>query len=223
VQPHPGLSKLFRRLVFLALTLAAVGAIAILAFKIMVDMQTRDAIYEPDDPDLPQQHVALVFGAGLNRAGGPSAILYDRVATAAELYTLGKVDKLLMTGDNSSVSHNEVEAMRRTALDLGVEYQDIVLDYAGFNTWDSCYRAREVFSLAEATLVTQRFHLPRAIYACNWLGVKSVGVASDKQGYPTLANEVRELPALAATAFRIIINDKPKFLGPKINVDEPQP
>ncbi len=112
--------------------------------------------------------------------------------------------------------------MRQTALQLGVPDEDIVLDYAGFNTWDSCYRAREVFGLEAATLVTQRFHLPRALHTCNHLKVKAVGVAADRQPYRTDYNEVREYVALASNAMRMLINDQPRFLGPKVNVDEKQ-
>ena len=211
---------LFRRLIFLTLTLLVLGAIAMLAYKLWVDTQTNNLIYAHNDATLPHNHVALVLGAGLNRAGGPSAMLYDRVATAADLYDTGKVDKLLMTGDNSTVNYNEVEVMRQTAFEIGVPYEDIILDYAGFNTWDSCYRAREVFSLASVTIVTQRFHLPRALHTCNHLHVASVGVSADRQSYPTFSNELREWPALAGTALRIITNDQPRFLGPKVDVDE---
>jgi vancomycin permeability regulator SanA len=201
------------------LLIAAVGVLALLAFKMLVDSQTSGLVYSYDDPNLPSNHVALVFGAGLNTTGGPSAILYDRVATAADIYKAGKVQKLLMTGDNSTDSYNEVAAMRTTAMQLGVPDKDIVLDYAGFSSWDSCYRAREVFSLQSATLVTQKFHLPRALYTCNQLDVKSVGVIADRQPYPTQYNELREYPALAATAWRLLINDQPRFLGPKVDVD----
>jgi vancomycin permeability regulator SanA len=216
------LGTAFRWLVWLAVGAALLTMVATLGYKLWVDAQTEELIYSQDDPNLPQSHVAIVFGAGLNRAGGPSPILRDRVETAADLYHAGMVEKLLMTGDNSSVEHNEVEAMRQTAIELGVADADIVLDYAGFNTWDSCYRAREVFSLAEATLITQRFHLPRAVHTCNELGVNSVGVAADRQSYATLNNELREYVALAGTAVRFLTEDKPRFLGPKINVDEPQ-
>ena len=213
---------MFKRTVWLIISAVVLTIVSTFAYKMWVDVQTADLIYEIDSPTLPQNHVALVFGAGLNRAGGPSAILYDRVATAVDLYNGGKVNKLLMTGDNGEVNYNEVEAMRKTALDLGVPDEDIVLDYAGFNTWDSCYRAREVFSLQSATLVTQRFHLPRALHTCNHLNVKSVGVAADRQAYRTDYNEVREYIALASNAMRMLSNDKPRFLGPKVNVDEKQ-
>jgi vancomycin permeability regulator SanA len=197
--------------------------VGIVGFKVWVDVQTSSLIYESTDKRLPAHHVALVFGAGLNNSGGPSAMLYDRVATAADLYKANKVDKLLMTGDNSEVTHNEVEVMRQTALQMDIPDDDIVLDYAGFSSWDSCYRAREVFGLSDATLVTQRFHLPRALYVCNHLKVESVGVAADRQSYPTLENELREYPALVSTAWRILMNDQPRFLGPRVDVDTPQP
>ena len=217
------LGVFFRRMVFLALLLVGLGIVGTLAYKVWIDLQTESLIYEVSSSELPTNQVAMVFGAGLNRAGGPSAMLYDRVATAADLYNSNKVDKLLMTGDNGMVNYNEVEVMRQTAIQLGVPDQDIVLDYAGFNTWDSCYRAREVFSLSELTIVSQRFHLPRALYTCKQLGVDGIGVAADRQPYPTFTNELREYVAIAGTAVRFLINDRPRFLGPKINVGEPPP
>ena len=211
-----------RRLFFAGLLMLGIGIIVLFGYRLFVESEARPLMYEVGDTDLPRNHVALVFGAGLRSNGEPSAILRDRVATGVGLYKSGKVDKLLMSGDNSQVDYNEVEAMRKTAVDMGVPDEDIVLDYAGFNTWDSCYRAREVFSLKEATLVTQRFHLPRALNACNYLKVKSIGVIADRSRYNTFNNELREIPALMGNLFRILINDQPRFLGPKVNVDEPQ-
>lgn len=231
-KPHPlayhrpvgrfsALSTLLRRSLFGSLAFVLLTLLGTLLYKFWIDDQIDNLIFSLTDTSLPSRHVALVFGAGLNAEGGPSAVLYDRVATATDLYKADKVDKLLMTGDNSTVNHNEVEAMRQTALELGVPTEDIVLDYAGFSTWDSCYRAHEVFSLSEATLVTQRFHLPRAIYTCNQLGVNAVGVEADRQPYPTSYNEVRELPALASTAWNLLTNRQPRFLGEKVDVDNP--
>lgn len=108
--------------------------------------------------DAPEMPVAIVFGAGLSRDGTPSPVLRDRVETAAALYFQGKVKKLLMSGDNRFVDYNEPGAMRQYALDLGVPAEDIVLDYAGRRTYDTCYRARAIFGVTEAILVTQPFH-----------------------------------------------------------------
>jgi vancomycin permeability regulator SanA len=222
VQPRSTFGTIFRWVVVLALALSALAVLFTVGFKLWVDAQTGSLIYEYDDPALPENRAALVFGAGLNRAGGPSAILYDRVATAVDLYAAGKVSRLLMSGDNSTTNYNEVEAMRQTAVHLGVPDVDIYLDYAGFNSWDSCYRARDIFGLDSATLVTQEFHLPRAVFTCRHLGVEAVGVAADRQPYRTGYNELREYVAMAGTAWRMLINDKPRFLGEPVDIDVPQ-
>jgi len=129
--------------------------------------------------DVPADRVAIVFGAGLRRDGGPTAILRDRVETAVQLYFDGKVKKLLMSGDNRFVDYNEPEAMRQYARSLGVPDDAIVLDYAGRRTYDTCYRARHIFGVESAILITQKFHLSRALFTCNALGVKATGVESN--------------------------------------------
>ncbi len=127
--------------------------------------------------------VAIIFGAGLWRDGSPTPVLRDRVATGVDLYFAGKAEKLLMSGDNRFEDYNEPAAMRDYAISLGVPDDAIVLDYAGRRTYDTCYRAREIFELDSAILVTQGFHLPRALYTCNALGVAAVGVEADQRIY----------------------------------------
>jgi len=131
----------------------------------------------------PIKTIAIVFGAGLWRDGTPTPVLRDRVATAVDLYSAGKVEKLLMSGDNRVHDYNEPGAMRDFAISLGVPAEDIVLDYAGWRTYDTCYRARDIFGVKDALLVTQGFHLPRAIYTCNTLGIKADGVSADRRVY----------------------------------------
>ena len=133
--------------------------------------------------EVPEQHIAVVFGAGLWRDGSPTPVLRDRVATAAGLYFDGKVKKILMSGDNTTQHYDEPGAMREYALSLGVPDEAIVLDYAGSRTYDTCYRARHIFGVHQATLVTQNFHLPRAIYTCNALGISAVGVPANTRQY----------------------------------------
>lgn len=135
------------------------------------------------EDDVPARPVAIVFGAEVRRNGTPSAVLRDRLETAVSLYKRGKVEKLLMSGDNRFVDYNEPEAMRRYALGLGVPDADIVLDYAGRRTYDTCYRAKEIFGVKSAVLVTQRFHLPRALFLCNAFGMDAVGVESENFYY----------------------------------------
>lgn len=154
--------------------------------------------------DVPTRSVAIVFGAGLTRSGNASAVLRDRVRTAAELYFAGKVSKLLMSGDNSTVEYNEPAAMRDYALSLGIPGEDIVLDYAGRRTYDTCYRARDIFGLEQATLVTQDFHMPRAIYLCNSLGVDAVGVVAENFSYRRVSLLFWNARELAATVTALI-------------------
>jgi SanA protein len=153
-------------------------------------------LFTPEN--VPSERVAIVFGAGLQRSGIPSAILRDRVATAAHLYRTGKIDKILMSGDNRFVDYNEPGAMRDYAIRLGLPEKDIVLDYAGRRTYDTCYRARRIFDVRQAILVTQSFHLPRALMTCNALGVQSTGVPADVRRYGRRSYAfwyVREVPA----------------------------
>ncbi len=128
---------------------------------------------------VPERPVAVIFGAWVTPAGKPSAMLVDRVKMGAQLYQAGKVKALLLTGDNHIVSYNEPEAMRQYAISLGVPDSALVLDYAGFRTYDSCYRARDIFKVTRAILVTQDFHQDRALLICNGLGIDAVGVAAD--------------------------------------------
>jgi SanA protein len=153
--------------------------------------------------DAPSKPVAIVFGAGLWRDGTPTSVLRDRISTAADLFFSGKVQKILMSGDNRYLDYNEPGAMRDYALYLGVPDTAIVLDYAGRRTYDTCYRAFAIFEIQQAILVTQSFHLPRALYTCNMLGLNAIGVPSDQRQY-RLASlmywNLRELPA-TLTAF----------------------
>ena len=167
---------------------------------------------------VPAERVAVVFGAGLRRDGTPSLMLADRVDAAVQLYRLGRVQKLLMTGDNSSTDYNEVAAMRRYAEQAGVAPQDITLDYAGFSTYESCYRARAIFGVQKAILVTQQYHLPRAVYTCRQLGVEAVGLGTPDWGrYPErviLPYTRREAAAtLNALVALHVTHPAPTFLG----------
>ncbi len=168
----------------------------------------------------PAGRVAIVFGAGLWRDGRPTPVLRDRVATAASLYFAGKVEKLLMSGDNRFDSYNEPAAMRDYAIELGVPDEAIVLDYAGQRTYDTCYRARDIFGIRQAILVTQAFHLPRALYTCNKLGVKAIGVPADRRiyrFYSLFAWNMREVPATLVALWEVHVSRPQPILG------DPQP
>jgi len=157
------------------------GALALLIPRLITALYAFTRIFSV--ADAPAERFGIVFGAGLRRDGTATAILRDRVQTAAELYFSGKVETLVMSGDNSEPGYNEPEAMRQHAVSLGVPTQAIVLDYAGRRTYDTCYRARAVFDIESALLITQDFHLPRAVFTCNALGLRAAGVKADNLYY----------------------------------------
>lgn len=166
----------------------------------------------------PSARAAIVFGAGLQRDGTPSPVLKDRVTAAVQLYQQGKVEKLLMSGDNRFEDYNEPAAMKTFALDLGVPEEAIVLDYAGRRTYDTCYRARHIFGLDEALVVTQNFHLPRALFTCRGIGIDATGVSADLRDYNSHSLRfwnTRELPATLVALWQVWVSHPLPVMGEK--------
>lgn len=180
---------------------------------IMVSMASNK-IYLAED--VPPARAAIVFGAGLTASGAPTAVLKDRVTTAVNLYRAGKVEKILMSGDNRFINYNEPGAMKAFALELGMPEEDIILDYAGRRTYDTCYRAGEIFQLDQAILVTQKFHLTRALYTCNALGLNSTGVEADLRPYRDEGFwSIREIPASLVAFIQVHLTHPEPVLGDK--------
>ncbi|MBP8997723.1 MAG: ElyC/SanA/YdcF family protein [Anaerolineaceae bacterium] len=198
--------------------------VAILAFvfgipKLITALASSGKIHTvAEAPD--GYRAAIVFGAGLQKDGTPSPVLKDRVETAVKLYTAGKVEKILMSGDNRFIDYNEPQAMKEYAISLGAPEEVIVLDYAGRRTYDTCYRAHVIFGLQKALLVTQKYHLPRAIFSCNGLGMETSGVVADVRNYSQHSVrywKLRELPATLVALWQVWISKPLPVLG------EPEP
>ena len=172
-------------------------------------------IYNPEELDaVLERSIALVFGAGYWEDGGLSDILRDRLDAAIELYRAGKVEKLLFSGDNRVVEYNEPARMREYALSQGVHDEAIVLDFAGRRTYDTCYRARDIFLVQEVILVTQRYHLSRALLTCDGLHVDAVGYAADRTPYVHIRwYWIREIPAIWNAWWDIYIGHPVPVLG----------
>jgi SanA protein len=222
---HPSSwNHLLRRplILFSALLVAAAGLSFPFVWQGWVDSQYGKLVYSA--ADVPNERVALVLGARVYASGRLSGMLRDRVETAVALYKAGKVEKLLMSGDNSSLEYNEPDAMMAHAVAMGVPAADIQPDYAGRRTYDSCYRARAIFEVEAAVIVTQAFHLPRALFLCNQLGVQSVGVAADQRQYDPRSiawSEGREIPATFFALLDVIRRGPPAVLGDPIPLSEP--
>ena len=194
--------------------MGTIGLLVVILPRIITTILSLNRIYQKENA--PSSRLAIVFGAGLRRDGGPTAILRDRVETAADLYLSGKVEKILMSGDNRFEYYNEPESMRQYALSLGVPDAAIALDYAGRRTYDTCYRAKAIFGTSEALLVTQKFHLPRALFLCNALGLQALGVEANTRqfrGGAMMIWNTRELLATMAAFLDLYIASPQPVLG----------
>lgn len=214
VKISPMLKRILKLLGKLILLIGVLGFLVLILPRAITSVYSLNRIYKKEKA--PPERLAIVFGAGLRRDGTPTPILRDRVETAADLYFGGKVEKILMSGDNRFEYYNEPGAMRQYALSLGVPDSAIALDYAGRRTYDTCYRAKAIFGASEALLVTQKFHLPRALFLCNALGLKSYGIEADNNRYRKISLliwNIREQIATVGAFVDVYLSNPVPVLG----------
>jgi len=194
-----------------------VVVLGLIALAMMVPIVMRvvvEAYIEASVGDVPYTEVAMVLGASVYR-GSPSPILAERADVAIALYKAGKVSKILVTGDNGALSYDEVTPVRKYLLNAGIPSQDIFLDHAGFDTYSSMYRAREVFLARSLTIVTQDFHLPRSLWIARQTGLEAYGIVAEG-GEHSPYDYIREIPASIKALFNVLTDRQPKYLGPTI-------
>ena len=160
----------------------------------------------------------LVLGAGV-WGDGPSHLLEERLNKGVEVYNTGCTNRILMTGDHGREEYDEVNVMKQYALDAGISETDIFMDHAGFSTYESMYRAKEIFGINKMIIVTQKYHLSRAVYIANKLGIEAYGVASDYQSFSgQLGRDSREVLARVKDIFTVVLKPKPTYLGKSIPI-----
>ncbi|MDR3304784.1 MAG: YdcF family protein [Clostridiales Family XIII bacterium] len=214
------LKKILKTIFVTILILAAAAA----AINIYVVASVKDHIGSPEQAAawIAEEGAAsciLVLGASV--AGGePSPILAHRLDAGLEIFSLGASDILLLSGDNGSVEYNEVQGMKNYILKngggCGAEDANIYLDYAGFSTYDSAYRCKNIFEGERVVVVTQRYHLYRALYIADKLGLDAYGVAAEDIKGGQFARDVREIPARVKDFFLSLAKGKPAILGEKV-------
>ena len=211
--------RIFRIFIVL-LCVVLIAGVAVLALDAWVLFTTKDKILTPEEAaKIQDADCILVLGCQVRNNGVPSAMLEDRLRRSVELYDLGAAPKLLMSGDHGRENYDEVGAMRQYAMDTGVPSEDIFMDHAGFSTYESMYRARDVFQAKKIIIVTQHYHLYRSIYAAEALGLEAYGVACDYRQYSgQLKRDVREVLARAKDVATGIFQPKPTYLGEAIPI-----
>lgn len=203
--------------IFFIVSIFIIGALGIVKYVQVTGERSIAKIESlPQDVD-----AIIVLGAGVKSDGSPSDILADRLQTTIDIYEDGVNGKILLSGDHGKEGYNEVGTMKKYIEDrVEVDSKDIFLDHAGFSTYDSIYRAKEIFKVNRAVIVTNEYHLPRALYIAKKLGIDAYGVVSDKREYYYMSTYTKreKLAQLKDFLYVNVIKPEPKYLGDEIPV-----
>lgn len=215
-EPKKMVITAFRFLILIVI----LGLCLLFGIDFYVRSSTKDRIISPEDvSSVSDADCILVLGAGIRTDGSPSPMLQDRLNTGIELYQNNAAPKLLMSGDHGRKKYNEVQTMKDIALDQGVPSEDVFMDHAGFSTYDSLYRARDVFQARKVIIVTQKYHLYRALYIARSLGLDAWGVSADTRRYRGQSQrDFREILARDKDFFVSVFKPLPKYLGDTIPI-----
>lgn len=213
------MKRRIKRFFIILISAAVLLATAAFVPNFIVIKKTESKIVTIEEADeLSDAYCAVILGAGV-REGKPTPMLRDRLLVGIDLYKSGAVKKLIMSGDHGSKDYDEVNIMKSFAVDRGVPDEDIFMDHAGFSTYETIYRAREIFEADNIIIVSQKYHLYRALYIAEKLGIKSVGVSADLDTYRgQTKRDLREILARDKDFFKCIFKPKPTYLGDKIPV-----
>lgn len=208
------------RLLTAVLILALAGGLLVLGIDLGVRGSVADRILTREEAAAQSDvDCVIVLGCLVREDGTLSHMLEDRLKQGVALYELGAAPKLLMSGDHGTVSYDEVNAMKAYAVEQGVPSEDVFMDHAGFSTYETVYRARDVFCADKVIIVTQEYHLYRALYIARAMGLEAYGVAADyRTYYGQLSRDVREVLARVKDFAMCIFQPEPTYLGETIPV-----
>lgn len=212
--------KIILRIFCILVCMGILGVAAVLGINAIVKGTTKDKILTSEEAaKLTDVDCILVLGCYVHENGNPSDMLHDRLQRGVELYDMGAAPKLLMTGDHGRITYDEVDAMKTFAVEAGVASENVFMDHAGFSTYESMYRARDIFQAKKIIIVTQEYHLYRAIFIAESLGLEAYGVASDYRAYyGQTSRDVREILARVKDFGTSIFQPKPTYLGEAIPI-----
>ena len=204
---------------FVLVLLAVLGGVVLLGINGYVVLSTKGNILDPQEVAQLEADCILVLGCRVYEDGTPSHMLEDRLRRGVELYEAAAAPKLLMSGDHGQREYDEVNAMKGYAVAAGIPSGDVFMDHAGFSTYESLYRAKEIFGVKKVIIVTQEYHLHRALYIARQLGLEAWGVASDYRSYAgQLMRDIREILARNKDFVTGIFLPEPTYLGEKIPI-----
>lgn len=213
-------ARIIKKVLFIIGIVILVVGLGVIVINIYVRGTVKDRILEPDEVEkLKGVDCILVLGASVKNNETPSLMLQDRLDRGVELYFAGCSPKMLMSGDHGSMYYNEVEVMKNYAIKAGVPAEDIFMDHAGFSTYESMYRAKNIFKAKKVIIVTQKYHLYRSIYIAKKLGLDAYGVAAEDIKYSGQAyRDLREMLAIPKDFCKAIFKPKATLMGEEIPI-----
>ncbi|UQA77397.1 YdcF family protein [Sphingobacterium siyangense] len=210
--------KKIKRFVLVVVALCVVALVVVVITNSNVRAKTDSVIFT-ELKDVPRTKVAIIFGAGIN-GDQPSRYLKDRLDAGISLYKNHKVDKILLSGDNGRDEYDELSVMKLYCQKNGIDTAKIYIDYAGFDSYSTMYRAKYIFNVDTAILVSQKYHLNRCVYLGDKLGIKSFGYSADRGAYPGYKYYAfREKLSVTKAVLDVMRNRKPKHLGKQVDVN----
>ena len=214
------IKKVLKTVIIIILYISLLITLSVCSINLYMKAKVNNYMLSPDDVSgIDSVDCILILGCGVRDDGTPSNMLHDRLERGIELYKTGVAPKILMSGDHGRVEYDEVNTMKQYAIDKGVPSEDIFMDHAGFNTYDSMYRARDVFSVKSMIVVTQEYHLYRALYIAHSLGLEAYGVNADLHDYVgQWTRDIREVAARVKDFFVVMYKPLPVCLGEVIPV-----
>lgn len=210
----------FKKLLIISIVLVIILFFILIGINFLVVCSTSSRIVKSEELKEEENIDAiLILGAGI-WGNKPSHMLEDRLLEGINLYNKNISNNIIMSGDHGKVDYDEVNLMKKFAIEKGVLSEDVFMDHAGFSTYESLYRAKEIFGAKKIVIVTQKYHLYRALYVARSLGIEAYGVASNPRGYAgQIVRDLREVLARDKDFFTSIIKPKPTYLGEKISLD----
>ena len=209
-----------KRILLFLICVGVAGCLAVVWLSAYVKSETAARILSAEEAAKQDADCILVLGCGVRPDGTPSLMLTDRLETGIALYRAGVAEKLLMSGDHGTEDYDEVNTMKRIAKESGVPSADIFMDHAGFSTYDSVYRAKNIFGAENIIIVSQKYHLYRALYISEKLDVKAAGVSANLNTYGgQLKRDIREIIARDKDFFKCIVKPEAEIMGDKIPLD----
>lgn len=214
------MKRKYKTVIFVVLGIVLLIGIAAVSLSVYMVKATEKNIFTADTfKNDEKADCILILGAGV-KDGKPKPMLRDRLLTGIELYKSGAAEKIIMSGDHGRADYDEVNVMRAFALEQGVRAEDIFLDHAGFSTYDSVYRAKNIFGAENIIIVSQKYHLYRALYISEKLDVKAAGVSANLNTYGgQLKRDIREIIARDKDFFKCIVKPEAEIMGDKIPLD----